>query len=121
MTKKVCLICAAVVIAWVGGLLALYLGQEWLAPTWVAMLMAASLGALAQKYGSNLGLAGKTVIVMLGLPAIYYLTALRPTTGLGLLTILALIVYWLDRRPNQPGQNGQSKNLTKNNIFKDCC
>ncbi len=69
---KFCPICAAVVITWTAGIIGLVWEAGWANPLIVAILMGASLGALADRYGSRFGLIWKTGIILLGLPAIYF-------------------------------------------------
>ena len=110
----VCPICAAVVITWIVGGVGLYANQSWADPLIIAILLGASLGALADKYGSRLGLLWKSLMVLIGLPAIYFTIQKKPLLGLGLLLILAVITIF-------SGRNRQSGNSHRKDLFKECC
>jgi hypothetical protein len=109
----VCPICSAVVITWVGGMAALWDKTLGVDPTLVGILMGASLGALADRYGNRLGLLWKTGMVLLGLPAIYYMIHLQFKVGLPLLASLALITLIANR--------SKTKSPDAQDRFKDCC
>lgn len=112
---RVCAVCAATVITWTGGIVALYTNQSWANPPITAILMGASLGALAEKYGKKLGLFWKTAVVVLGLPGIYFIIAkdlLKGLIPLGLLAILSLIL---------PRQKHEDTAAKQTDIFNDCC
>lgn len=110
----VCPICAGVVITWVGGIVALYYGSSWANPMIITILMGASMGALADKYGNRFGLLWKTVVVLLGLPAIYLLVQKSLWQGSGLVILLILITILLQKK-NTPTLRD------KKDLFKDCC
>jgi hypothetical protein len=111
---SVCPVCAAAVVTWVGGLLAIQLHASWANPLLVAVLMGASMGALAEKYGSRFGLVWKTAMVLLGMSAIYFLV--QPSglyAGLGIAAVLLAITYFSHKRI--PGAHAGK------DVFKDCC
>jgi hypothetical protein len=110
----VCPICAGVVITWFVGVIGLYINQTWADPLLIAILLGASLGALADKYGSKFGLVWKTLMVLLGLPAVYYIVQRKLWLGLGLVVAL-IVLTWLSRR------NNASANPHRKDLFKECC
>jgi|SRR3989344_1406725 len=110
-----CPICAATVLVWLISLAALYLGAAWADPLLVAILMGASLGALAEKHGGKLGFLWKTLFVTLGLPSIYFMIEKDLAKGLGLLLILLLMTLLWRKRKSGPVA------AEKKDIFKDCC
>ncbi len=114
-SKKICPICAAVVLAWLAGLVTLYSGATWLDPLIVGILMGASLGALAEKYGGKLGFWWKTLFVVLGLPAIYFMIEKDLAKGLGMLLILAVVTLLF--RKTETDRAG----VGKKDLFKNCC
>jgi hypothetical protein len=108
-----CPICAAVVVTWLGGLIALYSDSSFANPLLIAILMAASMGALAERYGNRLGLLGKSALVLLGTPAIYLLVNKELTKGLLLIFVL-IIISLVNKSGGKPKNN-------HNDIFKSCC
>ncbi len=111
---SVCPICAGAVITWVGGIVALYYGASWANSMVIAILMGASLGALADKYGNRLGLFWKSAAVLLGLPAIYLLVQKSLWQSLALIILLLLLTIFV-RKTNQIPSND------KKDLFKECC
>ena len=109
----VCPICAGTVLTWAWGLIAIYISTSKIEPLLVAVLMGASLGALAEKYGSRFGLWWKTFVVLLGLPAIYFLVTRQPKQAGVLLIILIIVTIWLK------GSAGNKNN--QKDLFKECC
>lgn len=109
---SVCPVCAAAVVTWAGGIIALYFGADWADPLVVAVLMGASMGALAEKYGMKFGLIWKTSMVVLGLAAIYHIILKNPYPALGVGVTLLLITWFASGR----GGSAKAKDL-----FKDCC
>ncbi len=110
----VCPICAATVITWVGGLLAIHLYISWANPLLVAILMGASMGAVAEKYGRQFGFIWKTAMVILGMSSIYFL--IQPAglyKGLGIAAILLTITFFLHK--------GKPAEYVRGDLFKDCC
>ena len=110
----VCPICAGVVITWVGGVVALYFGAWWANPMIIAILMGASMGAIADKYGNKFGLLWKSAVVLLGLPAIYFLVQKLLWQGLGLVVIFLILTVFLYRSNKEVSSD-------KKDLFKDCC
>ena len=110
----VCPICVGVVITWLGGILALYYGASWANPIIIAILMGASMGALAEKYGNRFGLLWKSALVLFGLPAIYLLVQKSLWPGLALVALLGLFTIFAStgKKP-APG--------AEKDLFKDCC
>jgi hypothetical protein len=109
-----CPICAGVVITWVGGAIALYYGTAWANPLIIAVLMGASMGALADKYGSRFGLFWKSSIVLLGLPAIYLIVQKSLWQGIGLVGIIIILTIFSNKK-SAPALRD------KKDLFKDCC
>ncbi|HLC45151.1 MAG: hypothetical protein A2722_04105 [Candidatus Doudnabacteria bacterium RIFCSPHIGHO2_01_FULL_50_11] len=112
---SVCPICAGVVVTWVGGIIGLYANQKWADPMVIAILMGASMGAVADKYGIRFGLLWKTLTVVLGLSAIYFIIGLSLYKGLGFLLILGIITVFLSRKKYG------SANAKNEDLFKECC
>lgn len=112
----VCPICAGVVITWLIGITGIYTNQSWADPLLVSILLGASLGAVADKYGSKFGLIWKTLIVLMGFPAVYFIVQGKAWFGLGLIT--ALIIITLVTGKNKA--NHKSHNHNKD-LFKECC
>ncbi|OGE80549.1 MAG: hypothetical protein A2660_00095 [Candidatus Doudnabacteria bacterium RIFCSPHIGHO2_01_FULL_45_18] len=109
-----CPICAVTVITWVGGLLAIHLRVSWANPFVVAILMGASMGALAEKYGRRFGLLWKTAMILLGISSIYFLV--QPDglyEGLGITTVLLGITFF--------SHKGTPAEHVRGDLFKDCC
>ena len=110
----VCPICAGVLITWIGGIASLYYGASLGNPMIVAILMGASMGALADKYGARFGLLWKSAVVLIGLPAIYMLVQKSFWAGLGLVATIAVYTAYL-HNTNKP------KIERKKDLFKECC
>lgn len=110
----ICPICAGVVVTWLAGIVGIYSNQTWADPLLVAILLGASLGALADKYGSKFGLVWKTLMVLIGLPAVYYIVQQKLWLGLGF--VVALIVLTLLSR-----RNSATANPHRQDLFKECC
>lgn len=111
---SICPICAGVIITWVIGVMGIYTEQEWANPLIVAILLGASLGALADKYGSRFGLIWKTLVVLIGLPAVYFIVQEKLWFGLGL--VAGLVILTLVFGKNRVTHKPYSKDL-----FKECC
>jgi uncharacterized membrane protein YadS len=109
----VCPICAGTVLTWFGGLAALYTNQLWASPLLVAILMGASLGALAEKFGPSYGLLWKTGVVLLGFPASYFFVQQSVWPGLGLIVLLLLLTLISKKKPVEKED--------KKDLFKECC
>lgn len=112
---KVCPICAGVVITWLIGIFGIYTHASWANPLIIAILMGASLGALADKYGSRFGIIWKSGVVILGLPAIYLLVQNRFWTGLVFLAAIFALTLVLSK-PSSSNKSDQNHDL-----FKNCC
>ena len=114
---SVCPICAGVVMTWAAGIAALYYGVSWANPLLIGILMGASLGALADKYGSKFGLFWKSSVVLLGLPAIYFV--IQRSFWKGVILIIAIgIVTLLSNLSNKKSGSGIKH---KKDLFQDCC
>lgn len=110
----VCPVCAAAVITWVVGLLAIHLHASWANPLIVAVLMGASMGAVAEKYGKHFGFPWKTAVVLLGIGAIYFLV--QPDelyNGLIVVGVLMAITFLSNKIVQTEGG--------LKDLFKDCC
>jgi hypothetical protein len=107
-----CPICIATVLTWGIGLVGLLFKWFDLDPTLIALLMAISLGAFIDKYGGRFGVVWKTLIVLAGLPAVYWISqqeimkAVYMGIGIGLITFLYYVF-------------GKEKNI--NDKFRECC
>lgn len=110
----VCPVCAGVVITWLIGVVGVYTGQEWANPLIIAILLGASLGALADKYGSKFGLIWKTLIVLIGLPAVYFIVQEKLWLGLGLVAGLFILTLVF-------GKNTSNHKTHSKDLFKECC
>jgi len=110
----VCPICAGVVITWVGGAVGLYYEVTWANSLIIAILMGVSLGALADKYGSRLGLLWKSAMVLLGLPAIYFIVQKLSWQGAILVAMLVIITIF-SHKQSAPAMRKEK------DLFKDCC
>ena len=114
---SICAVCAATVITWAVGIFSIITHASWADPLMTAILMGASLGAIADKYGSRFGLFWKTAVVILGSAGIYYIadeTYIRGVvafTALGIITIIAGIL----KGPTT------STITAKKDLFKECC
>ena len=107
-----CPICAGVAITWVIGLLGIYTNMSWANPVFVGLLMAGTIGALAEKYGNQKGLLWKSGIVLVGFPAVYYLASKNLALGIlfGACTLI-LILSAFKRK----------ETTLKEDVFKNCC
>lgn len=107
-----CSICAAVVITWAIGLVAIYLNYEWSNPTLVGLLMAASIGAYAERFGTKMGLLWKTTLALIGLPAVYFVIAkdIPWSLVLGIMTIILVLASFK-----------RQARISNNDMFKNCC
>lgn len=110
---KFCAICAAVVVTWTISLIAIYLNAIWADPMIVAILMGASLGALADKYSNNFGFVWKYSMVILGLPSVYLLINKELSRALLIIFILLSITF-ISRPKNKVFDNNKD-------IFGECC
>ncbi|MHB8871333.1 MAG: hypothetical protein ACYC5G_02650 [Candidatus Doudnabacteria bacterium] len=109
---NICPICIATVFTWSWAFIAVAFKLLDIPPVLISLLMAISLGATVQKYGSKLGLLWKTICVLVGLPAVYlvsqgaFLKALLFGLALFLFTVLSFIFT-------------KEKNI--NDKFEECC
>lgn len=90
----ICPICMATVLTWSFAFLAVAFNFLEISPILIALLMAISLGAFIEKYGSKFGLIWKTVLVLVGFPAVYLVSQgaflKAALTGLVLLILTSL-------------------------------
>jgi len=111
MLKKICLICAAVVMTWMALLVLLALGYN-VDRTLLAALMGMSIGAIATKYVE--GLFWKTYLVVLGLPMVWFMANGNFKYGLMFLAIILLrFIFTVKLNPK--------KGAPQPDRFKDCC
>ena len=112
----VCPICSAALLTWVIGVVLLYLGSPFASPLFVALLVGASLGALAEKWGSKLGFFWKALWVLLGSSGAYFLLnkeLLKAAPLLGALLVVTLVfIFSSTKEPS--GRSLKDR-------FKDCC
>lgn len=111
MLKKICLICAAVVITWVTLLILMWAGFA-IDKTLLAILMGMSVGAIATKYGQNL--IWKTLIVIFGLPIVWYVVNERLIYAIILLGVILFSLLFSIKLNSKKGVQQADK-------FKDCC
>lgn len=111
----VCPICAGVAMTWVIGVAGIYTQQEWADPLIIAVLLAASLGGLAEKYGSKFGFIWKTLFTLIGLQTAYLIVQKEWlwAVGLSVAIVVLTIGFAKANRTNQ-----RIKNI---DIFKECC
>ena len=112
MLKKICLICAAVVITWVTLLILMWAGHS-IDKTLLAILMGMSVSAIATKYGQNL--IWKTGIVVLGLPLTWSLINNKFIYAGVLFAAIVLLTLIFSIKLNS------KKGVQQADIFKDCC
>ena len=111
---KICAICAAAVLTWTWGLIAIYLSLDWANPIAVAILLGASLGAIAERYGRTLGFLWKALWVILGLVAIFLLVQGQWLAGLGMLGLILLTTWFMS-------SNKSTQSKLHQDLFDDCC
>lgn len=111
---KFCAICGAVLITWFIGLVGIYMNLPWADPLLILILMGASLGALAEKYGTKYGLIWKSLMILIGFPGVYYLVQERFWIGGGLMLVLVFLTIIFSR-------SNISSNTEHKDIFKECC
>lgn len=109
----ICPVCSATVLTWIIGAVLFYIGSPWANPLFIALLMGASLGALAEKLGDKFGFIWKTLWVIFGSGGIYFLLNKELSKAAPLL--LAMLVITLLLNPVSP----VSRSLKDK--FKDCC
>ena len=115
---KYCPICLAVGITWIIGLI-LYYSDIYVDPLILAVLLGASLGALAQKYGSKYGLFWKTAFVILGIIVIYFLIYKEPFKAFLLLLLVAGVTFFFHSTSTKTELSSPLDKIE--NKFKDCC
>ncbi|TAL49227.1 hypothetical protein EPN83_01670 [Patescibacteria group bacterium] len=110
---RFCPICSAVALTWLVGLLLLYATNLPVDPLFIAILTGASLGALAEKYGSKFGFFWKTILVVLGSAGIYLLVIEDALKALILFSVVALVTVMFVL--------GRLRRKASEDKFKDCC
>jgi len=111
MLKKICIICAAVVLTWVTLLVLMWLGYA-VDKTLIAILMGMSVGAIATKYASNM--TTKSLIVVLGLLLVWL--TLNNQLGYAALVLIAILLsLFITAKINS------KKGAQQVDRFKDCC
>jgi hypothetical protein len=110
--KKICPICAVVVTTWVAMLIWIWTGHS-ADRTLLAILMGMSAGAIATKYGQNM--VWKTLMLILSVPAIWYVTKDQPGTAAIFLVLIILPSIYFNTKLNT------KKGLQQTDKFKDCC
>ena len=109
--RKICPICLAVVIAWATALILKWAGFK-IDNLILGILMGASVGAAATKYGQNM--VWKICFVLLGMPAIWFLINNQFIPAIILFVLLALLTIYFNSKLNKKGEPQADK-------FKDCC
>ena len=109
---KVCPICAAVVITWASMLILMLSGYN-IDKTILAILLSMSIGSLATKY--NFGLMWKTGMVVLGLPAGWYLVNDKFSYTIGLFIGMILLTLLFRLKLNN------KRGMQQTDRFKECC
>lgn len=111
--RKICPICALVVIAWLCLLIWMWTGH-FVDKVLLAILMGMSAGAIATKHGRNM--VWKSIMVLLSIPAIWYLIHDQLGTAtifIGLI-ILPSSIYFNFTLSNKKGVQQADR-------FKGCC
>ena len=109
-----CPICIATVAVWGVSLALLYFGPAGLVdPLFLAVLMGASVGAVATKYGNNWGLLWKTSVVVIGTPAVYFAASRQTGRALAFAAVLAVITVVSASVKRKPS--------VVEDRFKNCC
>ncbi len=108
----ICPICMATVLTWILAFLATAFKFWQIPPILIALLMALSLGAFIEKYGSKFGLVWKTLLVLIGFPAVYLVSQgaflKAAISGLALLLFTSLFFIF-------------KKEKKINDKFEGCC
>lgn len=112
----VCPICAATVVTWISALIGIYLNLFKVNNFLLAILIALSLGAGAEKFASKFGLWWQVLMVLSGVPAIYYLVQGKLTTAIYFLMALLFGTVLLNLQFSAKSSKGYYKDT-----FKDCC
>lgn len=110
--KKICPICAVVVITWSAMLVWMWTGHN-IDKTLLAILMGMSAGAIATKYGHNI--VWKSLMVILSVPAVWYVTKDEPGTAAIFLGLIILPSIYFNSKLNT------KKGVQQADRFKDCC
>jgi hypothetical protein len=110
--RNICPICAVVVITWTGLLVWRFTGHN-IDTILLATLMGMSAGAVATKYGQNK--IWKTLMVVLAVPAVLFVTRDQLGTGLIFLGLIILPSLYFNSRLNL------KKGEPPSDRFKDCC
>lgn len=110
----ICPICAATVITWVVGLLAIHLYSPWANPLVVAILMGTSLGAVTEKCGKHFSFLWKMMAVLLAVSAIYFLVQPEELYNGLIVTAVLVAVTFLSNK-------GDKTKDERKDLFKDCC
>ncbi|MBX4205222.1 MAG: hypothetical protein KW788_03510 [Candidatus Doudnabacteria bacterium] len=110
--KKICPICAVVVITWTAMLIWMWTGHN-VDKTILAILMGMSAGAIGTKYGQNM--IWKTLMVILSVPAVWYVTKDQPGTAAIFLGLIVLPSIYFNTTLNP------RKGVPQADKFKDCC
>jgi hypothetical protein len=110
--KLFCPICLASVVTWCVLLLLFLLGKN-IDTTALVILMSISLGAMAERLGSRLGLVWKTLTVILGMSALYFLAqkdfSKTSVFVVSIAIVLALALIF------------KRSNVNKEDRFDKCC
>ena len=109
--KKICPICAAVVITWAGMLVWMWSGHE-VDKILLATLMGMSVGAIATKYGQNK--IWKSAMVILAVPLVWFALKDQPGTAAVFLGLIILPSLYFNSKLNMKGDQQSDR-------FKDCC
>lgn len=109
---KICPICMATVLTWSFSFLAVAFNFLDIPPILIALLMAISLGAFIEKYGSKFGLIWKTVLVLVGFPAIYLVAqgAFLKAVLIGLALLIFISLFFILKKEKKI-----------NDKFEGCC
>ncbi len=110
--RKICLICASVVITWTGMLVWMWSGHS-VDKVLLATLMGMSAGAIATKYGQNM--FWKSLMVLFSVPAVWYVTHDRIGMALVFLGLIILPSIYFNSKLNV------KKGVQQSDKFKDCC
>ena len=114
--KKVCFICAAVVITWAGMLIWMWSGHN-IDKILLAILMGTSVGAIATRYAQNM--IWKSLIVILSIPAVWYAVQDQLDTAAIFIFLIILPSIYFNSKLNSPA--GEQKGVQQEDRFKDCC
>lgn len=110
--KRICPICATVVIAWSGMLVWMWTGHV-VDKVLLALLMGMSAGAIATKYGQNM--IWKSLMVILAVPAIWLVAKDRPAIAAIFIVLIILPSVYFNSKLNA------KKGALQADRFKDCC